>query len=143
MRLLLKAGADVNKASTDNGVTPLLIAAEEGHEAIVRLLLDAGANFNTALNNGTTPLDIAQREGHTEIVTLLTNASVDAKNALWKNGESCPICFNKYVSHTDIELTTCSHNMCRTCKDALVKSVDNPLCPMCRNPNPFGNGRGE
>ena len=35
-------GADVNQAR-DDGVTPLCIAAQVGHEAIVRALIEAGA----------------------------------------------------------------------------------------------------
>ncbi len=44
-RLLIEAGADINKA-TDDGVTPLtplLIAGHFGNEAIVQILKDAGA----------------------------------------------------------------------------------------------------
>ena len=39
MRALIELGADVNKRR-DNGVTPLSIAALEGHEAVVRALLE-------------------------------------------------------------------------------------------------------
>ena len=38
MRALIELGADVNKAA-DNGGTPLFIAAEVGHEAVVRALI--------------------------------------------------------------------------------------------------------
>jgi ankyrin repeat protein len=38
----MEAGADVNKAK-DDGSTPLLKAAEYGHEAVAQLLKDAGA----------------------------------------------------------------------------------------------------
>ena len=40
MRTLIELGADVNKA-TDNGVTPLFFAAQNGHTVIVQILRDA------------------------------------------------------------------------------------------------------
>jgi ankyrin repeat protein len=42
VRALIEAGADINK-SRDIGVTPLFVAAQKGHEAIVQILKDAGA----------------------------------------------------------------------------------------------------
>ena len=45
MRALIEAGADVNKAR-DNSVTPLLIAAHQGHAAVVRALIELGADVN-------------------------------------------------------------------------------------------------
>jgi len=39
VRALIEMGADVNKAM-DDGVPPLLIAAYNGHEAVVRALID-------------------------------------------------------------------------------------------------------
>ena len=35
-RMLLEGRADADKARTDNGFTPMLIAAQDGHDAIVR-----------------------------------------------------------------------------------------------------------
>ena len=71
VRLLLEAGADVNKASTDDGFTPLHRAAMKNHEAIVRLLLKAGADAKNTTTNGISTLDSAVLGGHTVIVQLL------------------------------------------------------------------------
>ena len=43
---LTKKGADVNKATTDDGTTPLIIAVCDGHVAVVKLLLAHGADAN-------------------------------------------------------------------------------------------------
>ncbi len=45
MRVLLDHGAAVNQAWND-GWTPLLIASQDAHEGIVRLLLEHGATVN-------------------------------------------------------------------------------------------------
>jgi ankyrin repeat protein len=47
VQLLLAAGAAVNAAG-DDGWTPLLYAADNGHSDVVQLLLAAGANVNAA-----------------------------------------------------------------------------------------------
>ena len=44
---MIKAGADVNKAR-DDGRTLLYVAAEDGHEAVVKALIEAGADVNKA-----------------------------------------------------------------------------------------------
>ncbi len=42
VQVLIEKGADVKKA-TDDGVTPLFIAAHQGHAAIAQILRDSGA----------------------------------------------------------------------------------------------------
>ena len=44
---LIKAGADVNQATSD-GATPLYVAAQNGHESCVALLIQAGADVRKA-----------------------------------------------------------------------------------------------
>ena len=72
MKVLIKAGGNVNQATTTDGRTPLYEASQNGHLAIVKALLKAGGNVNQAeTTNGCTPILIASLAGHTEVVRLL------------------------------------------------------------------------
>ena len=55
----------------------LVLAAQEGHLAVVRLLLEAGADKDAADTDGDTALHIAAKEGHLEVVRLLLEAGAD------------------------------------------------------------------
>jgi uncharacterized protein len=57
-RLLLDAGADPN-GGEDGGFTALHSAAQSGDEALVRLLLERGADRDRATADGTRPVDLA------------------------------------------------------------------------------------
>jgi ankyrin repeat protein len=50
----------------------MLRAAEKGHEAVVRLLLEKGADLNAKTRDGKTALHLAAEEGHETVVQLLT-----------------------------------------------------------------------
>jgi len=57
--------------------TWLYRAAEGGHKAIVKLLLDRKADIDTKADNGMTPLAWAAQQGHEEIVRLLLEEGAD------------------------------------------------------------------
>lgn len=87
--LLLEAGADRNRAATvrANGtvlrrITPLGVAAHEGHIEIAQLLLQAGADPDKAALGGTTPLHMACNNGHLEVARLLLEAGADKDKAV-------------------------------------------------------------
>ncbi len=65
IKLLLAAGADVNATSRKEydlfrGMTPLMLAALDGSEELVQVLLDKGADVNAKAPNGDTALALAK-----------------------------------------------------------------------------------
>lgn len=75
-KVLITAGAAVNAQHKDGG-TPLHVAAECAVEpALVRLLLQAGADPTLRDGAGRTPADLAEQEGRTELARLLRAAAV-------------------------------------------------------------------
>ena len=81
MRLLLRHGADVNGAGSDQ--TPLHHAVIMNQETAVTLLLDRGANINASTSKGLTPLHHAIIRGNEQMAKLLIKrgASVSTKDA--------------------------------------------------------------
>lgn len=53
---------DLN-AQDHEGRTSILVAAGNGHEAVVRLLLEQGADIESKSRNGRTPLQLAACNG--------------------------------------------------------------------------------
>jgi len=75
---LVLAGANLNPRVTEGFYTPLHVAAYEGFELIVALLLREGAAPGLPNAEGITPLHCAARNGHEGIVRLLLNAGAGA-----------------------------------------------------------------
>ena len=74
---LIEGGADVNEVTGD-GLTPLHIAAQSGHERIVELLLAAQAEVNPTTRIGEyTPLHLASGQAHHVVVGKLLEAGAD------------------------------------------------------------------
>jgi ankyrin repeat protein len=95
---LLKNGADVNKPN-GMGTTALMLAAQNGHRAVVEYLLTKGANPNafegeTSIESegkftksGMTALMYAAQAGHVEIVKSLVGKGADiaSRNKMGQN----------------------------------------------------------
>ncbi|KAK1751672.1 hypothetical protein QBC47DRAFT_364035 [Echria macrotheca] len=71
---------DINVADYA-GNTPLQIAALNGYEDIVKLLVDAGCNLDCVNNDKDTPLLDAVENGHIGVVRILLNAGVNPRKA--------------------------------------------------------------
>ena len=71
-RYLINAGARLNSASQNRmKVTPLHSAAAGGHTALVKLLLEHGADPNAVQEGGFTPLHAAAQNGDVESIHML------------------------------------------------------------------------
>jgi cytohesin len=93
-------GADVNK-TVDEGGTPLFIAAYQGNEAMVRALIEAGADINKALlDGGETPLFIAAHQGHEAAVRAMIELGADVSKA--ENNGVTPLSVAAQEGHTAI-----------------------------------------
>lgn len=82
---LLDKGADVNLAD-DDGYTPLMLAAQYDHVAVVKRLLKKGANPKARTNTGHTALTLVWGTDG-KVVPLLIKAGADP-NARNNDGES-------------------------------------------------------
>lgn len=69
--LLEKRPQEVN-AQTDIGITPLMMAATEGHAESVRMLLKFGADLALKDDEGLTAKDVAIKNGNKDLVPLLS-----------------------------------------------------------------------
>ena len=70
VKILVEHGGAVNVQS-QNGFTPLYMAAQENHDGVVRFLLSSGANQSLATEDGFTPLAVALQQGHDKVVAVL------------------------------------------------------------------------
>lgn len=68
--LLVERGAPVGDAQ-HGGFTPLHAAAQHGDDAVVDLLLAAGADRAPAADDGRTPADLAEAAGHLDLAARL------------------------------------------------------------------------
>ncbi|KAH0490660.1 hypothetical protein TgHK011_002118 [Trichoderma gracile] len=70
------------EATQRDGLTPLLVAASNGREAMVAALISKGANLDVRDVCGSTPLALASVRGHIGIMRLLLDngANIDAED---------------------------------------------------------------
>merc|ERR1712054_681249 len=64
-------------AATEDGSTPLFVAAWKGQTRVCNLLMDAKANINAIKKDGNTPLKVALKEGHTKTAKAIAGKSFD------------------------------------------------------------------
>ena len=87
VEVLLAYKADVNAGRTDNGYTPLQIAADRAYKPAAELLLKAGADVNAVNKDGWVALCLAVMQKHLEMAQLLLAHNADP-NARDKDGQT-------------------------------------------------------
>ncbi|EPE36656.1 Ankyrin repeat-containing protein [Glarea lozoyensis ATCC 20868] len=80
LRLLLEHGTDISANDDDGRNKALCLAAEEGHELTVQMLIDNGAKVNAQDALGSTALDFAAPSGHEKTMRVLLQNGADVRS---------------------------------------------------------------
>ncbi|KAH0547754.1 hypothetical protein FGG08_000011 [Glutinoglossum americanum] len=80
VKLLLERSAQLESKDDAYGQTPLSWAANRGHKAIVKLLLERGAELGSKDTYGRTPLSWAAERGHEAVVKLLLERGAELES---------------------------------------------------------------
>ena len=130
VRLLVRAGADVNKVTDEN--PPIYEAVYGGHLEVVNLLVSHGANLAVVDAEGRTLLHCAVRRNHVGLVHMSLSAGVGV-TAIDERGRtplhfvSCAevaqalLSYGAEVNATDHEGWTPLHNVAWNCKDQVAQ----------------------
>eukprot|EP01006_Ploeotia_vitrea_P017308 TRINITY_DN48408_c0_g1_i1.p1 TRINITY_DN48408_c0_g1~~TRINITY_DN48408_c0_g1_i1.p1 ORF type:complete len:684 (+),score=76.64 TRINITY_DN48408_c0_g1_i1:30-2081(+) len=100
--LVAVEGISLDRTRITDGATALYLAAEAGYPDVAKLLVDAGAQCNTATTeDGSTPLIVASQCGNVEVVSLLLKSGCDVNAARNRMGcHASPLsvaCVNGHV----------------------------------------------
>ena len=88
LALLLKEPGANRNLSANDGATPILIAAQNGHIEVVRFLIKKGVDVKKAMKSGATPLFVAAQNGILEVADCLVAHDKSLVNMSLHNGTS-------------------------------------------------------
>uniref|UniRef100_A0A3Q3D923 BTB (POZ) domain containing 11b n=2 Tax=Hippocampus comes TaxID=109280 RepID=A0A3Q3D923_HIPCM len=130
-------GPDGINSMSEQGMTPLMYACVRGDEAMVQMLLDAGANINSEVPNSVhrhhsvfpetrqaTPLTFAVSHGHVPVVQLLLDAKANVEGSLQDGMEN--------YTETPLQLAAAAGNF-ELVSLLLERGADPMLGTMSRN----------
>ena len=99
----LDAGADIDFRHPTTGQTPLMTSVLSGKPALVKLLLERGADVTVPEKDGYTPAHGAGFQGRAEIMEMLHVHGIDVVNDVHSDGFT-PLhraCWGSEPRHTD------------------------------------------
>ncbi|CAL8242465.1 unnamed protein product [Merluccius merluccius] len=131
-------GPDGINSMSEQGMTPLMYACVRGDEAMVQMLLDAGADINSEVPSTVnskhpsvypdtrqgTPLTFAVLHGHVPVVQLLLDNKANVEGALSDGAEN--------YTETPLQLAAAAGNF-ELVSVLLERGADPMIGTMCRN----------
>ena len=112
VRMLVEAGASLE--NEPNNYTPLAYAAHQGHNRIVRYLLQRGARVDADAQNGViyvnTPLMMAAMQGHEDTALWLLRAGADARVRLNRGATAAELAI-KYNNRSLLGALRCAETL--------------------------------
>ncbi|XP_029318152.1 ankyrin repeat and BTB/POZ domain-containing protein BTBD11-A isoform X4 [Cottoperca gobio] len=130
-------GPDGLNSMSEQGMTPLMYACVRGDEAMVQMLLDAGADINSEVPSTVnkhpsvypetrqgTPLTFAVLHGHVPVVQLLLDNRANVEGALQDGAEN--------YTETPLQLASAAGNF-ELVSLLLERGADPMIGTMCRN----------
>ncbi|XP_059494436.1 DNA-binding protein RFXANK isoform X2 [Stegostoma tigrinum] len=93
----LQQGSSLLNIADEQGFTPLMWAAAFGEMAVVRFLLQMGADPHTLAKERESTLSLASIQGYTDIVQLLLDHGVDVNIYDWNGGT--PLLYAVHGNH--------------------------------------------
>ena len=129
--------ANIDQAN-HKGTTALYAAGHNGHLAVVKVLVEHGADPNRARNDGATPLMASSTHGHTEVCRCLIKygAKIDVV-ITYEGHDVSPIILAKHDSNPDTvallerRLTPCAH--CGNTAQQSGVHEKMKVCSLCRS----------
>jgi ankyrin repeat protein len=106
LKQLVGSGAPIDPVDTSRQ-TPLLLAVQNNHLAVARLLIEAGANINAQAANMDRPWLLAGARGRTEMIRLMISRGPDYSMRNRYGGTALiPACHYGHVETVRLLLTT-------------------------------------
>ena len=98
--LLSEKSIDIDQ-QTEEGDTPLMVAAFRGHLRVVRILLDKEADVTITADGGLTALLWSAKAGHVAVSKMLVNAGADLEAATYQSKRT-PLHLAAREGHGDV-----------------------------------------
>jgi len=133
-QMLLAAGANVKALTRVESLTPLALAAQNGHAAVIAVLLKGGSDPNLANDLGTTPLMLASASGDVDSVNALLAAGADVNSREKAHGQTAMM-FAAGFNHGAVIRVLATHHPDLNAVSTIAK-VEKPMLDEDGNPLP-------
>lgn len=125
---LLRDGVEVDAPNPETGWSALHEACSGGHVVVVRLLLEAGADWRTAHEGGETPLTLAIQSGHSEVLGVLAGSGARLQERLdnpgWlmaRSGGNGDLVSLRWMVSEGVDVDACDSEGCTALTMAAVR----------------------